>query len=98
MGKAGQVLDPLDFEEETAEQDPLNISHKSQIVHSNQSILGYKSQSFFVCRMHCSKDPPNICKYLNDATLSATICTSLANKFTRMGTTSGSLLASDCKY
>jgi len=34
MGEASQVLDPLDFEEEIAEQDPPDISHKSQIVRS----------------------------------------------------------------
>ena len=45
-GKAGQVPDPLDFEEGTAEQDPLNISHKSQIVCSNQSIWDTSLKAF----------------------------------------------------
>jgi len=31
-GEAGQVLDLLDFDEETAEQNPPDMSHKSQIV------------------------------------------------------------------
>jgi len=36
--EAGQVLNLLDFDEETAEQNPPDMSHKSQIVSSNPSI------------------------------------------------------------